>query len=107
MAASQIPFISVPFKRTDDIDWIEPLKRYIVHHYQDNPEKYTQETYTLNRLRQDIRGAGKDITGRNLLYRYYGQLELLNLRFPIDEKHVKFFLLGMMLLTEKELLNIL
>ncbi|KAI9300515.1 BRO1-like domain-containing protein [Cunninghamella echinulata] len=89
MTASQIPFISVPFKRTDDIDWIEPLKRYIVHHYQDDPEKYTQETYTLNRLRQDIRGAGKDITGRDLLYRYYGQLELLDLRFPIDEKHVK------------------
>ncbi|RCH98002.1 bck1-like resistance to osmotic shock, partial [Rhizopus stolonifer] len=40
-------------------------------------------------LRQDIRGAGKDLTGRDLLYRYFGQLELLDLRFPVDEKHVK------------------
>lgn len=36
-----------------------------------------------------MRGAGKDTTGRDLLYRYYGQLELLDLRFPIDENHVR------------------
>jgi hypothetical protein len=89
MSSSQIPLVSIPFKRTDDIDWILPLKRYIAHQYQDDPEKYAQETYALNRLRQDIRGAGKDMTGRDLLYRYFGQLELLDLRFPVDEKHVK------------------
>ncbi|KAI8342699.1 BRO1-like domain-containing protein [Chlamydoabsidia padenii] len=89
MSSSQIPLISIPFKRTDDIDWTLPLKRYIAQQYQDDPEKYTQETYALNRLRQDIRGAGKDMTGRDLLYRYFGQLELLDLRFPVDEKHVK------------------
>jgi hypothetical protein len=36
-----------------------------------------------------MRGAGRDTTGRDLLYRYYGQLELLDLRFPIDENHVR------------------
>jgi len=40
-------------------------------------------------LRQDTRGAGKDTTGRDLLYRYYSQLQLLDLRFPIDENHVR------------------
>lgn len=40
-------------------------------------------------MRQDTRGAGKDTTGRDLLYRYYGQLELLDLRFPVDENHVR------------------
>ncbi|KAI9025129.1 BRO1-like domain-containing protein [Phycomyces nitens] len=89
MATSQIPFTSAPFKRTEDIDWIYPLKRYISQVYQDDPEKYNEETFTINRLRQDTRGAGKDITGRDLLYRYFGQLELLDLRFPVDEKHVK------------------
>ncbi|KAI8384504.1 BRO1-like domain-containing protein [Radiomyces spectabilis] len=89
MANPQVPFISAPFKRTEDIDWINPLKRYIAQVYQDDPEKYNEETYTLNRLRQDTRGAGKDVTGRDLLYRYFGQLELLDLRFPVDEKHVK------------------
>ena len=40
-------------------------------------------------MRQDTRGAGKDTTGRDLLYRYYSQLQLLDLRFPIDENHVR------------------
>ncbi|KAI8968458.1 BRO1-like domain-containing protein [Mycotypha africana] len=89
MATPQIPFISAPFKKTDDVDWVHPLKKYIARVYQDDPEKYKEETQAFNRLRQDIRGAGKDMTGRDLLYRYFGQLELLDLRFPVDEKHVK------------------
>jgi programmed cell death 6-interacting protein len=37
-----------------------------------------------------MRGAAKDsASGRDLLYRYYGQLEFLDLRFPVDENHVK------------------
>ncbi|KAI8578348.1 hypothetical protein K450DRAFT_247482 [Umbelopsis ramanniana AG] len=89
MASPQTPLISVPTKRTDEIDWVHPIKRYIEQVYQEDPEKYAEETNTINRLRQDMRGAGKDLTGRDLLYRYYGQLELLDLRFPIDEKHIK------------------
>ncbi|KAI7904258.1 BRO1-like domain-containing protein [Cokeromyces recurvatus] len=89
MATPQIPFISAPLKKTDDVDWIHPLKKYIARVYQDDPEKYKEEVHSFNRLRQDIRGAGKDMTGRDLLYRYFGQLELLDLRFPVDEKHVK------------------
>ncbi|KAI9491620.1 BRO1-like domain-containing protein [Zychaea mexicana] len=89
MSQSQIPFLSVPFKRTTDVDWTFPLKSYIAHVYQEDPEKYSEEAYTLNRLRQDTRGAGKDLTGRDLLYRYFGQLELLDLRFPVDERNVK------------------
>ncbi|KAI8369122.1 BRO1-like domain-containing protein [Choanephora cucurbitarum] len=89
MATPQIPFISAPFKKTDDVDWVHPLKKYIARFYQDDPEKYKEETQSFNRLRQDMRGAGKDMTGRDLLYRYFGQLELLDLRFPVDEKHVK------------------
>ena len=66
-----------------------PLKAYIAKTYGD-PEKYNEECNTLNRLRQDMRGAGKDsAAGRDLLYRYYGQLELLDLRFPVEERGVK------------------
>ncbi|ORX53931.1 BRO1-domain-containing protein [Hesseltinella vesiculosa] len=89
MTQTQIPFLHVPFKRTDDIDWTRPLKRYIGQVYQQDPENYQEETYAIHRLRQDIRGAGKDLTGRDLIYRYFGQLELLDLRFPVDEKHIK------------------
>ena len=88
--ANQIPMISVPLKQTNEIDWIQPLKGYIRQTYGDDPERYAEECATLNRLRQDMRGAGKDsAAGRDLLYRYYGQLELLDLRFPVDENHIK------------------
>ncbi|KAI9779252.1 MAG: bck1-like resistance to osmotic shock [Geoglossum umbratile] len=86
----QAPMISSPLKQTNEIDWITPLKTYIRQTYGDDPERYAEECATLNRLRQDMRGAGKDsAAGRDLLYRYYGQLELLDLRFPVDENHIK------------------
>ncbi|WEW59594.1 bck1-like resistance to osmotic shock [Emydomyces testavorans] len=86
----QSPMISCPLKQTNEIDWIQPLKSYIRHTYGDDPERYSEECATLNRLRQDMRGAGQEsATGRDLLYRYYGQLELLDLRFPVDENHIK------------------
>ncbi|KAJ5554848.1 hypothetical protein N7535_007291 [Penicillium sp. DV-2018c] len=87
---AQSPMLSCPLKQTNEIDWIQPLKDYIRQTYGEDPERYNQECVTLNRLRQDMRGAGKDsATGRDLLYRYYGQLELLDLRFPVDENHIK------------------
>ncbi|KAL2753458.1 hypothetical protein ACRALDRAFT_1051974 [Sodiomyces alcalophilus JCM 7366] len=87
---AQSPMISVPLKATNEIDWVMPLKNYIRNTYGDDPERYAEECATLNRLRQDVRGAGKDSTaGRDMLYRYYGQLELLDLRFPVDEQHIK------------------
>lgn len=86
----QAPMLSAPLKQTNEIDWIQPLKGYIRQTYGDDPEQYAEECATLNRLRQDMRGAGKDsAAGRDLLYRYYGQLELLDLRFPVDENHIK------------------
>ncbi|EFE41127.1 hypothetical protein TRV_04143 [Trichophyton verrucosum HKI 0517] len=86
----QSPMISCPLKQTAEIDWIAPLKGYIRQTYGDDPDRYSEECATLNRLRQDMRGAGKDsASGRDLLYRYYGQLELLDLRFPVDENHIK------------------
>lgn len=86
----QVPMISSPLKQTNEIDWIQPLKQHIRAAYGDDPERYSEECATLNRLRQDMRGAGKDsAAGRDLLYRYYGQLELLDLRFPVDENHIK------------------
>ena len=86
----QVPMLSCPLKQTSEIDWIGPLKNYIRMTYGDDPDKYHEECATLDRLRQDMRGAGADSTsGRDLLYRYYGQLELLDLRFPVDEHHIK------------------
>ncbi|KAI8587570.1 BRO1-like domain-containing protein [Geranomyces variabilis] len=87
---SQSPLLHIPTKRTDEAELLTgAFRTYIANVYQDDPDKYATEIATLYRLRQDTRGAGKDITGRDILYRYYGQLELLDLRFPVDEKNVK------------------
>lgn len=85
----QCPFLRISCKKTEEIDWVHPLKHYIAATYQDEPEKYSEELTMFNRLRQDMRGAGLDLTGRDLLYRYYGQLDLLELRFPVDENNIR------------------
>ncbi|KAL8287389.1 hypothetical protein RQP46_003841 [Phenoliferia psychrophenolica] len=78
------PLIFVPRKVTADVDFAPHLKSIITRHYNESAESYTDELALLNRSRQDaLRGsAGSDVTGRDLLYKYFGQLELLELRFP-------------------------
>lgn len=87
---AQSPMLSCPLKQTNEIDWIQPLKDHIRGHYNEDPEQYSQECETLNRLRQDMRGVGKDSAiSRDLLYRYYAQLELVDLRFPVNDREVR------------------
>ncbi|VDB87112.1 unnamed protein product [Peniophora sp. CBMAI 1063] len=81
--AHQSPMISVPRKVTDEVDWTTPIRNAIAHSYGEDPDSYAAECASLQRCRQDaVRGAGSDITARDLLYKYFGQLELLELRFP-------------------------
>ncbi|KAJ7049467.1 BRO1-domain-containing protein [Mycena amicta] len=78
----QSPLISIPKKSTEEVDWATPVKNLISHSYGENPENYAAECAALQRCRQDaVRGAGSDMTARDLLYKYFGQLELLELRF--------------------------
>ncbi|ORX45827.1 BRO1-domain-containing protein, partial [Anaeromyces robustus] len=58
----QAPMLSVPLKVTDDVDFTVAFKKYILEHYQEDPDNYSNEIAILNRLRQDIRGVGKDMT---------------------------------------------
>lgn len=74
--------ISIPKKTTEDVDWTTPIRHLIAKSYGENPDNYIQECQALQRCRQDaVKGAGSDTTGRDLLYKYFGQLELLELRF--------------------------
>lgn len=84
-------FTYIPIKETTETDWIGPLRQYITGVY-GTSENFSEEIVTLNRLRQDVRGSATDQTGRDIVYRYYGQLELLDLRIPINEHgcHVSF-----------------
>ncbi|WWD19275.1 hypothetical protein CI109_103733 [Kwoniella shandongensis] len=80
--AFQSPLIAIPKKTTQDVDWTNPIRSVIAHSYGEDPNNYTEECSVLQRCRQDaVRGAGSDQTARDLLYKYFGQLELLELRF--------------------------
>ncbi|KAJ6475823.1 BRO1-domain-containing protein [Mycena vitilis] len=79
---SQSPMVSIPKKSTDEVDWTTPIRNLIAQSYGENPDNYAAECASLQRCRQDaVRGAGSDMTARDLLYKYFGQLELLELRF--------------------------
>ncbi|ORX38284.1 BRO1-like domain-domain-containing protein [Kockovaella imperatae] len=80
--AHQSPLIAIPRKTTNDVDWATPIRAIIANSYGESPSSYTEECSVLQRCRQDaVKGAGSDATARDLLYKYFGQLELLELRF--------------------------
>ncbi|KAG8950847.1 bck1-like resistance to osmotic shock [Tulasnella sp. 424] len=82
MSMAQSPTISIPRKKTDDVDWTGPIRTVIAQSYGESPDNYASECAALQRCRQDaVKGAGSDATARDLLYKYFGQLELLELRF--------------------------
>ncbi|KAG1789146.1 BRO1-like domain-containing protein [Suillus plorans] len=81
--AHQSPMIAIPKKTTGDVDWTAPIRNLIAKSFGENPDNYAQECQALQRCRQDaVKGAGSDMTGRDLLYKYFGQLEILEMRFP-------------------------
>ncbi|OCH91191.1 BRO1-domain-containing protein [Obba rivulosa] len=82
MAAHNSPMISIPKKGTEEVDWTTPIRNAISRSYGEDPDNYATECANLQRCRQDaVKGAGSDMTARDLLYKYFGQLELLELRF--------------------------
>lgn len=82
--------LSSPLKATDEIDWIVPLQDYLKAAYPTHHDSFYPECAKVQKLRQEARAAGREPpVGCDLLFRYYGQLELLDLRFPVNDQHVK------------------
>ncbi|KAK9473884.1 BRO1-like domain-containing protein [Dipodascopsis tothii] len=77
------PKIAIPVKTTKTVDWAAPLRIYIRENY--GSEDFNAQAQAFSRLREDMSGAGTDATGRDIIYRYYGQLEMLDLRIPVDD----------------------
>ncbi|KAJ1800948.1 bck1-like resistance to osmotic shock [Coemansia sp. RSA 2399] len=83
------PCIAIAFKKTAEADWVRPLRQYIIKAFQEDPDAYTSDCQLLQRMRQDMRGASADETGRDLIFRYYSHLETLEPRFRVNEQGVK------------------
>lgn len=61
------------------------LKKYIRHHYHEDPESYSKEIKELEALRQNAIKAPMDFTGCSILKKYYSQLQKLQSRFPMTD----------------------
>ncbi|KAI0461817.1 hypothetical protein LJB42_004892 [Komagataella kurtzmanii] len=84
------PLITLPLKKTkDDTDWKSALDSHIKLAYGANHE-FSNEIDTFSAIRSDIHNLKPDVLGRDILYKYYGQLELLGLRIPIKHLNVSF-----------------
>lgn len=83
--ATRLPMLTIQMKKTAVCEWKEGLTKYIEQVHEEDPNNYADEMTSLEQLRQDIRGVGKDQQGRDLLYKYFGQLELLERRIPIGD----------------------
>ncbi|WLF78516.1 bck1-like resistance to osmotic shock [Lodderomyces elongisporus] len=69
----------VPSKKTEEVNWTKPLNNYLLSIY-GNTSAYQTDLNLFDKLRQDIRGVNADNTGLKLYYRYYSQLEILDLK---------------------------
>lgn len=82
----QSPLISLPRKSTTDTDFSTPLRHAIAHTYGEAPNTYSSEISSISRCRADaVALGGEDTTSRDLLFKYFGQLELLELRFAQEK----------------------
>lgn len=61
--------------------------QYIAEFYQEDPDLYSREIYELETLRAATYNPPMDISGCNLIKRYYCQLHSLQNRFPIENDH--------------------
>lgn len=75
--------LSVPTKKMEEVNWLPPLKNYIRLIY-GKENDYEQDLAGFNKLRQDLKGVNADSTGIKLYFKYYSQLELLDLRIPVN-----------------------
>lgn len=80
----QSPLITIPPKTTTEVDLAGPLRQLIGRSFGADPGAFGAELAALDRARTDAvgKGAGSEATQRDLLFKYFGQLELLELRFP-------------------------
>lgn len=80
----------VPTKKTDDVNWQKFLNSYLLSIY-GNTVEFQGDLSQFHKLRQDLRGANADATGIQMYFKYYSQLELVDLRIPIAQanKHKK------------------
>lgn len=79
----QSPLIALPLKETKHVDLVKPLTKLIIQNYEQSPASHMSELQRISQARQDATSqASTESLGRDLLFRYFHIVEMLELRFP-------------------------
>ncbi|GLV42515.1 myopic [Carabus blaptoides fortunei] len=85
-AAPRLPMISFELKvSTEPASFGPKLKQYIAGFYHEDPESYNNEIHNLESLRATAVRPAIDVTGCQMLKKYYCQLNFLKSRFPMEK----------------------
>ncbi|KAG7499878.1 programmed cell death 6-interacting protein isoform X1 [Solea senegalensis] len=85
-------FISVPLKKSSEVDLVKPLSKFVTTTYQANDEQaeYLRSVEELNKLRKNALGRplDKHESSLEILLRYYDQLCAVEPKFPFSENQL-------------------
>nr|XP_061808879.1 programmed cell death 6-interacting protein-like isoform X2 [Nerophis lumbriciformis] len=85
-------FISVPLKKSSDVDLVKPLSKYVTSTYPagDEQAEYIRAVEELNKLRRSALGRplDKHESSLEILLRYYDQLCAVEPKFPFSENQL-------------------
>lgn len=83
--------LSIPLKTTNKVDFLQPLQQFIVRSFsKEQLQQHEEALNHLHQLREDVRTVtDKSEHTRDVFCRYYGLLETVEKRFPINEENVR------------------
>uniref|UniRef100_A0A8D3D988 Programmed cell death 6-interacting protein n=1 Tax=Scophthalmus maximus TaxID=52904 RepID=A0A8D3D988_SCOMX len=85
-------FISVPLKKTSEVDLVKPLSKFVTAAYPASEEQaeYLRAVEELNKLRKNALGRplDKHESSLEILLRYYDQLCAIEPKFPFSENQL-------------------
>lgn len=85
-AVPRLPMISFDLKTsTEAASFALKLKQYISSFYHEDPEAYNTEIHNLETLRSGAVRPAIDVSGCQMLKKYYCQLHFLKSRFPMED----------------------
>uniref|UniRef100_A0A3B3SI78 Programmed cell death 6-interacting protein n=1 Tax=Paramormyrops kingsleyae TaxID=1676925 RepID=A0A3B3SI78_9TELE len=90
--AEMATFISVPLKKSSDVDLVKPLSKFITATYAagEDQAEYLRAVEELNKLRKNAlnRPLDKHESSLEILMRYYDQLSAIEPKFPFSENQL-------------------
>ena len=77
------PLLALPLKEAHDTELTKPIAQLIQTSYEQRADTYASDLRQIEQARHDAVGqAASDATARDLLFRWFHVLEMLELRFP-------------------------